>query len=113
MSRLSLGCAFAVAAALVAPTALGTTSRLTITDTTPFTVRGTHFKPYEHVRVAVTTSAGGGVHSVVAGTAGGFLTRYQQISLGACATYTVRATGSLGSRATVRVIPDCANGPTP
>jgi len=112
MSRLSLGFAVAVTAALLAPMALATTSHLTVADTAPFTVRGTHFKPYEHVRVAVTTSAGVGVHSVVAGTTGGFLTRYLQISVGACGSYTVRATGNLGSRATVRVMPECANGPT-
>jgi hypothetical protein len=112
MSRQSLGVAVVVAAALVAAPALATTSHLIVADTAPFTVRGTHFKPHEHVRVAVTTSAAVGVHTVIAGEAGGFLTRYTQISLGACATYTVRATGNLGSRATVRVIPECANGPT-
>lgn len=112
MSRLSLG-VVVVAAALVAPAALATTPRLIVADTTPFTVRGTHFKPHERVRVAVTTSAGAGVHTVTAGEAGGFLTRYTLISLGTCAAYTVRVTGNLGSRATVRVMPECANGPTP
>ena len=113
MSRLSLGAAAVVAAALVAPAALATTPRLIVADKTPFTVRGTHFKPHERVRVTVITSAGVGAHTVTAGEAGSFLTRYTQISLGACPAYTVRATGNLGSRATVRVMPDCANGPTP
>jgi len=113
MSRLSLGVAAVVTAALVAPAALATIPRLIVADTTPFTVRGTHFKPHERVRVAVTTSAAVGVHTVTAVEAGSFLTRYTQISLGACPAYTVRATGNLGSHATVRVMPECANGPTP
>lgn len=114
MSRISLGIAAVVgAAALVAPAAIATTPHLMVADTSPFTVRGTHFKPHERMRVTVTTSSGVGAHTLLAGAAGGFLTRFTSITLGTCASYTVRATGSLGSRATLRVVPECANGPTP
>lgn len=111
MIRTSFGIVV-VAFGLVAAPAGATVARLAVPDTAPLTVLGTHFKPHEHVRLSVVTSAGAGTRTLTAGEAGGFLTRFSAITLGTCASYTVRATGSLGSRAMIRVVPECANGPT-
>jgi len=100
-------------AALAAPAALATQPRLSVLDTSPLMVRGSHFKPAEHVRVAVRTSERSAVRSGVVTAAGSFTIRFPTVSLGGCAAYMVRVTGSLGSTATLRVMPDCPNGPTP
>jgi hypothetical protein len=102
-----------VVAALAAPAALATQPRLSVLDTSPFLVRGSHFKPAEHVRIAVRTSDGSATRLAVTSRTGSFTMRFPTVSLGGCAAYLVRVTGSLGSVATLRVIPDCPNGPTP
>jgi hypothetical protein len=100
-------------AALAAPTALARQPRLSVLDTSPFMVRGSHFKPAEHVRVTVRSSEGSAARLAVTTRTGSFTMRFPTVTLGSCAAYMVRVTGSLGSTATLRVIPDCPNGPTP
>src|SRR5213078_4599357 len=102
MSRLSIATAVAVAASLLAPAALATQARLAVVAKSPFTVRGAHFKPAERVRVVVTSTGGTGTRSGTAGSTGAFLLRFRTISLGSCPAYSVRATGNLGSRATLK-----------
>jgi hypothetical protein len=68
----------------------------------PLTVRGIRFKAWE--RVTVTLDGGKrGTARVVASRAGAFRTEFR-ITLRACQTVTIRATGSRGSKA-VRQVP--------
>lgn len=106
------------AAVLVAAVAASASSaapapaRVAVPDLSPFTVEGTHFHPGERVRVSVTAPGTLPVRTVTASTLGAFSLRYAHVSLGHCAAYSVRAVGNLGSHAALRVIPECANGPT-
>ncbi len=116
MPRLAV---LAGAAALVTAVAASASSagsaaspRVAVPDLSPFTVQGTHFRPGERVRVAVTAPGTLPVRTVTASTLGAFSLRYAHILLGHCAAYSVRAVGSLGSHAALRVMPECANGPT-
>ena len=71
-------------------------------------VRGTGFHPGERVTLVVTTGSRV-TRTVTAGVRGGFTVRMTSISVGTCAGYSVRAIGSMGSRATMRIIPECAD----
>jgi hypothetical protein len=89
----------AVALALLRP-------QVVVPDTSPFMVRGTGFHPGERVTLVVT--AGSRVtRTITAGVRGGFTLRMTSVNLGSCAGYSVRATGSMGSRASMRIIPEC------
>lgn len=88
-----------VLAAAPAPT-------LAVVDKTPFTVRGAHFHAAEHVRLVV-HAKGVHVRTVDATALGRFVVRFAGLSLGRCAAYTVSATGSDGSHALLRVMPEC------
>jgi len=101
-----------ILAALLAPAALAAPPHLTAGGTAPFTVRGSHFKPGERVRIVV-QAEDGGTKTVTAGALGGFVARFPGVSIGSCAAYVVRAFGSAGSRATLRVMPECPQPPTP
>ena len=105
--------AAALAGTAAAPASPATSPHVAVVDLSPFTIRATHFKPHERVRIVVSAPKTLAPRAVTATATGTFSVRYAEISLGACAAYTVRATGSLGSRATLRVMPECANGPTP
>jgi hypothetical protein len=89
----------AIALALLRP-------QVAVLDTSPFMVRGTGFHPGERVTLAITTRARV-TRTVIAGPRGGFTLRMTSINLGACAGYAVRATGSMGSRTSMRIIPEC------
>ena len=88
-------------------------ARVRVTNTSPATVRGTGFVPGERVRVTVdarTTVT----RRVLAGPAGGFVARFQTVTLSWCTAYVVRAVGSTGDTAIVRVrAPECPQPPTP
>jgi hypothetical protein len=99
----------AVAAALAAP-AGAAGPRLSVADDTPFTVRGAGFVAREHVRVVVTAN-GSATRWATASAGGAFTLRFPTVRLGACAAYAVRAYGSHGSRAVIRIRPECAPGP--
>jgi hypothetical protein len=88
-------------------------ARVRVMNTSPATVRGTGFVPGERVRVTV--DAGAAVtRRVLAGTAGGFVARFRTITLSWCTAYVVRAVGSSGDTAIVRVrAPECPQPPTP
>jgi hypothetical protein len=80
--------------------------RLALVDLTPLTVRGSRFEARE--RVTVTLDGGKrGTKRVQANRQGGFSVSFRIVVIG-CQTVTIRAVGSLGSRAFRQVPrPDC------
>jgi hypothetical protein len=88
-------------------------ARVRVTNASPATVRGTGFVPSERVRVTVDADTTV-TRRVLAGPAGGFTTRFQTLTLSWCTAYVVRAVGSRGDTAIVRVrAPECPQPPTP
>jgi hypothetical protein len=79
---------------------------LRVPDTTPFVVRGNSFKAREKVRV-VARVQGRYVKTVRASAIGVFTVSFP-VSVQACTGYIVRATGSEGSYAYLRHLPECA-----
>lgn len=79
---------------------------LRVPDTTPFVVRGNSFKSRERVRV-VAQVQGRHVKTVRATATGVFTVRFP-VSVEVCTGYIVRATGSKGSYAYLRHLPECA-----
>jgi hypothetical protein len=100
-----------MAAAALAPAAIALPAAapsVVVTAKSPFTVRGAHFKPNERVRI-VAWGDGTASRTVTAGPGGGFVTRFPALALGQpCGAYSVRATGNHGSRAALKVTPECA-----
>ncbi len=82
------------------------TARLQVTARSPFTVHGVGFAPGERVTI-VAQAAGRHVKVVTAGEDGTFTIRFD-VSLGICPVYIVSATGSRGSRASLRLVRECA-----
>jgi hypothetical protein len=95
--------------ALVAfPAASAATSpKLSVTDRSPFTVRGHGFAPRERVRIVVTAAGEGATKWATSGPAGALTTQFPMVKLGSCPAYVVRAFGAKGSRATLRFMPEC------
>ena len=79
---------------------------LQVTASAPFTVYGVGFAPGERVTI-VAQAAGRHVMVVTAGEDGTFTVRFD-VSLGVCPAYIVTATGSRGSRASLRLVRECA-----
>jgi hypothetical protein len=112
--RLPLVIAAAAAAAVAASAGAGTTSpRLVIEQPAPLLVHGQHFASGEHVRVTGFARGTTTTRWVTATSTGSFFVRFRYLKAPACAPYGARALGSKGSKATVRVMPECAPGPTP
>jgi hypothetical protein len=84
-----------------------TSPKLSVTDRSPFTVRGHGFVPRERVRVVVTAAGDGTTKWVTSGSAGGLTLQFPTVKLGSCPAYAVRAFGAKGSRATLRFMPEC------
>ena len=82
------------------------TPALRVPDTAPFSVRGVRFKAREQVRV-VAQVEGRHVKTVRATATGVFTVRFSTVSVQGCSGYIVRATGSKGSRAYLRHLPEC------
>jgi hypothetical protein len=98
-----------VACALAVPASAGG-PRLAVADDAPFTVRGSGFVAHEHVRVVVTANASA-TRWATTTAAGAFTLRFPTVKLGTCAAFAIRAFGSHGSRAVLRIRPECAPGP--
>lgn len=82
--------------------------RLSVPAQRPFTVDGTGFRSGE--RVSLVVRARNRVsRTVAAGPAGRFHARMPAVRLGSCPAFFVRATGSQGSRASLKAVPACAN----
>jgi hypothetical protein len=87
-----------------------TRPRLAIRDTSPLTVRGTHFRPHE--RVTLTVVYHGRHEKLVRASAAGTFTARFRFSIRGCAMYRVSARGDEGSRALYRSpIAECGAEP--
>jgi hypothetical protein len=112
MRKNSLVTAFAVAAAL-APTVAATTARpsLRMVDRTPVIVSGRSFQPEEAVRLRLTTGGRTLTRRALTTASGTFSVRFA-VSLGRCATFSLQAFGSTGTRArlfSTAPQPDCSS----
>jgi hypothetical protein len=99
-----------LAAALVAAVPAGAASQvwLDVAGSRPLVVRGGGFRAGEQVLVRATVAHASGVERTVrASRGGGFVLRFPTVVLPRCRGYVVRATGSLGTRAVVRELPEC------
>jgi hypothetical protein len=108
-----LAAVFAVGATAIggvgAASAVQTSARLRLLDTEPLMLRGTGFKPYEHLRIAVVSNERV-VRRATAGPGGGFTMRLRGVDLEACAGFSITVTGDEGSSATFKRAPGvCAD----
>jgi|tagenome__1003787_1003787.scaffolds.fasta_scaffold20669992_1 hypothetical protein len=110
ISRLLVISALALAFAAAATAG---PAKLSVVSTHGFTVQGTTFKPGEHVVVRLTTGGESVSKRLAAGTKGGFVVRFPTMFVARCASYVVSATGDMGSRAGLRIMPECAEPVTP
>jgi hypothetical protein len=79
----------------------------------PLVVRGMRFEARERVAVRVIVRGGPARAKSVTATAGGtFRLRFPALTIGACASYVIRATGARGSRAAYTMHPPPC-GPAP
>lgn len=101
------------AVALAGSTGAATAPKVALVDRSPIVVHGSSFKAYEHVRIRVLAGGQSALRAVRATARGSFTTRFGTLSVGTCASYWIRATGDRGSHALLRLLPECANGPTP
>jgi hypothetical protein len=76
-------------------------AELKITRTSPVTVHGSGFRRSERVRLVVRSAATRIVRRVTAGPRGAFTTTFAGIKLGRCGGFSIAATGTAGSRASV------------
>lgn len=82
-------------------------------DRAPLTIRGLGFQPGEHVLVrAIVRGGPRRSKTLVAGTRGGFTARFRSLEVSKCGSYSIRATGSHGSRAAFTAPPPPC-GPAP
>jgi hypothetical protein len=81
-------------------------ARLTVADTTPFTVRGSSFKPAERVALVVVVKSRW-QRTVVASSTGSFVARFTGPTVKPCSAYSVRARGNRGSLAVIKIVPVC------
>jgi hypothetical protein len=101
--------------AVLAPVAVGASNRtahVTVPTLSPVTVRGTGFRSNERVRVTFSAKSTR-TKSVIASARGTFRVTFSGLSIGSCDAYAVRASGSRGSSAFLKVMPECApSGPS-
>jgi hypothetical protein len=107
MAVLALALVLAFGAA---PADASTRARVTVVDTTPFTVRGTGFKQAERVALLVAVKSRW-QRTIVATSTGSFVARFTGPTIGGCTAYFVRARGNRGSVAVLKVVPECPSPP--
>ena len=83
------------------------TPRLATLDLAPLTVRGLNFRASEHVRVVLRAAGEVYTKRPTATARGRFVVRYASVTADQCTPYTVSALGSKGSRAALKVVPEC------
>jgi hypothetical protein len=114
--RLPLVLAAATAAALAASAgATPSAPRIAIEHASPLVIHGQHFRTHERIRVTGFVPAATATRTVTASATGSFTVRFPTLKAGTngCGPYGARAVGSKGAKASVRVLPECAPGPTP
>jgi hypothetical protein len=78
-------------------------------DTAPALLRGAGFQPREHVRIVVVSGATRNMRQVVATRLGRFVMR-MRADMNACQGFSIRAVGSMGTKATLKRAPgQCPN----
>jgi hypothetical protein len=84
---------------------------LRLLDRAPLTLRGTHFRARERVRVAIAATVPA-TRVVRAGRDGSFTVRFDAVSVGRCGEASAQAVGARGERASLKVLQqeDCAPG---
>ena len=83
-------------------------ARVSVPNQRPFTVAGNGFVGGERISIAV--SARNRVRrTVTAGSGGRFEVRMPAVRLRACPAFALSATGDRGSRASLKIVPACAN----
>jgi hypothetical protein len=87
--------------------AAATKPTLTVLSLQPVAVRGANFASRERVRVTFVGTQTATVR-VRATTAGSFRATFSNVSEDRCTGFAVRAVGARGSRAVLRVLPECA-----
>ena len=105
---MKLAAALVCLSALLAGSAAASTrtAHVMLVSNAPASVRGTGFRANELVRVTV-SATGTRTKQVTAGRRGTFRVTFAGFSIDYCVPYTVRARGNRGSRAFVKIIPEC------
>jgi hypothetical protein len=100
---IALVCA---SAALSSPTR--TKPQLRILDASPVTLKGTHFRPRERVRITA-TAADTQTKTARTSAAGSFTAQFPDLVVNRCSGLAVQALGARGDRASTKVLqqPDC------
>jgi hypothetical protein len=106
---VALGVLFLAATAFSGTRSSSARPAVRVADFSPFVVRGAGFRADERVTV-VAQVQGRHVKAALSGARGGFTVRFAAVSIRGCAGYLVRATGSKGSRAYLRHVPECPSG---
>jgi hypothetical protein len=98
--RLTVLVAASALAWPVAQLAAATAPTLRVRARDPFSLRGTHFQAFERVKLTLNGTWRKRVESDVHGT---FVARFRNITVDICDGFVLRATGSKGSKAILRV----------
>jgi hypothetical protein len=80
---------------------------LQVLGTAPMTVRGTAFRPGEHVTLTLIIRRVARVRSTTSSASGRFVVVFTRVRIAQCSVYVVRARGDEGSRAALRFLPEC------
>ncbi len=99
---VALAGAAAVGGSLAAADRDAAASRITLLDTDPLSVRGTHFKSAERVRVEAVSGIDDLTRTATGSSTGAFTMRMPGIDPNACQGFSITATGNKGSRATFK-----------
>ena len=83
------------------------TAHVTLVSNSPASVLGTGFRATERVTLTVSATETR-TKRVTAGARGNFRTTFAGFSVKFCVPYTLQARGSRGSRAFVKIVPECA-----
>jgi hypothetical protein len=98
---------------VTASTAAASSPHLRITTVSPLTLRGNGFAANERVRVTVSAEISA-TRRVLTGSGGGFVARFPTITFGYCTASIIRAVGSTGDTAVIRIAaPECPQPLTP
>jgi hypothetical protein len=114
--KIRLALCSTVLVAVTAGTSLAASSarpHLAIIAKNPLTLRATGFRAHERVTVQGGASGTSGRMVVTATDAGAFTARLRAVRAVGCTMITARATGSRGSIATLKIVPECAEPATP
>ena len=103
IAAAALAVALACVSAAGAP-ASATAPALTARSFAPFSVRGAHFQPREHVRVTLESPTASAVQ-LRATEAGTFVAVFPRVTVERCDGFVVRAAGAKGSHALLRPRP--------